>query len=365
MTLDRERPGPPGAEGAVLGADLGARLEQLAGEVGAALDREFPAPRQRAGTALRSLAAMWDAVLAETLHAAEERARPARQAELTLLLSRIREAESAVTDFRLADGAGLLHRIRAALAEVRDAAGVEDLLTRVPEACLSLGFDRALVSQVEDSVWKLHTMAIIRDPRMAEEMVAAGKADPPALDGSLVETDVVDQGKPGLVFDVQNNPRVARKLVRISHCSSYGVAPLTVQGEVVGLLHGDCYHQRRDVDATDRAVLNLFAEGVSQTLGRVTVLDGLSTLAEGIGRLATTARLPAPRPEPPPAAAFGLTRREAEIAELLAAGESNQAIARRLYISEGTVKTHVTHVLRKLGAANRAEAVSRWLRRDR
>jgi DNA-binding CsgD family transcriptional regulator len=364
MTLDRDRPGRRGAEGAVLGAELGARLGSLAGDVRAALDRDFPPPRERTGTALRSLSAMWDAVLTETLRSAETRALPARQAELTRLLSRIREAESAVTDFRLAAGAGLLHRVRDALAEVRDATGVEDLLGRAPEACLGLGFDRALVSQVESGVWKLHTMSIIRDRRMAEEMVAAGKASPPALDGSLVETDVVAQGRPGLVLDVQNNPRVERKLVSISGCSSYGVAPLTLQGEVVGLVHGDCYHQRRDVDATDRAVLNLFAEGLSQTLGRVTVLDGLSTLAAGIGRLTSSPRLPAPRLEPVPEDGFGLTQRETEVAELLAAGESNQAISRRLYISEGTVKTHVTHILRKLGAANRAEAVSRWLRRD-
>jgi DNA-binding NarL/FixJ family response regulator len=57
-----------------------------------------------------------------------------------------------------------------------------------------------------------------------------------------------------------------------------------------------------------------------------------------------------------------LTRREVQIVRLLAEGDSNARIARRLTISEGTVKTHITRVLRKLGAANRAEAVSIWLR---
>jgi DNA-binding NarL/FixJ family response regulator len=57
-----------------------------------------------------------------------------------------------------------------------------------------------------------------------------------------------------------------------------------------------------------------------------------------------------------------LSVREVEVIELLAAGASNRRIARKLMIAEGTVKTHVTHILRKLGAANRAEAVAYWLR---
>jgi LuxR family maltose regulon positive regulatory protein len=44
---------------------------------------------------------------------------------------------------------------------------------------------------------------------------------------------------------------------------------------------------------------------------------------------------------------------------MLAAGQSNQAIAGRLFIAIDTVKKHVTHVLAKLGAANRTEAVAR------
>src|SRR5690606_25877367 len=55
-----------------------------------------------------------------------------------------------------------------------------------------------------------------------------------------------------------------------------------------------------------------------------------------------------------------LTRREAEVLRLMAQGETNQRIANRLIISEGTVKSHVKHILRKLQAANRAEAVARW-----
>ena len=56
-----------------------------------------------------------------------------------------------------------------------------------------------------------------------------------------------------------------------------------------------------------------------------------------------------------------LTRRELEVLQHIAAGESNAAIASSLFLSEGTVKSHVKHVLRKLGATSRAQAVSRYL----
>ena len=54
-----------------------------------------------------------------------------------------------------------------------------------------------------------------------------------------------------------------------------------------------------------------------------------------------------------------LTDREVEVLRLLAAGRSNQRIAHELVVTLDTVKKHVTHVLAKLGAANRTEAVAR------
>jgi LuxR family transcriptional regulator, maltose regulon positive regulatory protein len=54
-----------------------------------------------------------------------------------------------------------------------------------------------------------------------------------------------------------------------------------------------------------------------------------------------------------------LTSRELEVLGLLAAGRSNQAIARELVVSLDTVKKHVGHILGKLGAASRTEAVAR------
>jgi DNA-binding NarL/FixJ family response regulator len=58
-----------------------------------------------------------------------------------------------------------------------------------------------------------------------------------------------------------------------------------------------------------------------------------------------------------------LTPREVQVLELLAAGLPNKAIARRLGISDQTVKFHVSSISGKLGAKNRTDAVRRAVRR--
>ena len=58
-------------------------------------------------------------------------------------------------------------------------------------------------------------------------------------------------------------------------------------------------------------------------------------------------------------AQLGITPRELEILEALAAGFSNREIAERLFVSENTVKTHTARVFDKLGARRRTQAVQR------
>jgi DNA-binding NarL/FixJ family response regulator len=96
-----------------------------------------------------------------------------------------------------------------------------------------------------------------------------------------------------------------------------------------------------------------------QLVGAVrTVAAGDALLAPALVRrlVEDFVRRPAPGARPP-AELDDLTERELEVLTLIARGLANAEIAARLFVSEATVRTHVTHILAKLGLRDRVQAV--------
>ena len=94
-----------------------------------------------------------------------------------------------------------------------------------------------------------------------------------------------------------------------------------------------------------------------QLLGAIRIVaGGDALLSPGITKrvIERFTRMPQPTP---PAELDELTERELDVFRLISRGLSNAEIGQELYISEATVKTHITHILQKLGLRDRVQAV--------
>jgi DNA-binding NarL/FixJ family response regulator len=87
-----------------------------------------------------------------------------------------------------------------------------------------------------------------------------------------------------------------------------------------------------------------------------TVAAGEALLSPSVTR-SVIAHVTRQQRQPPPAALATLTARETDVFRLIAAGLSNAEIGRELFISDTTVKTHVTRLLQKLDVRDRAQAI--------
>ena len=271
------------------------------------------------------------------------------------------------------DGPNRLAQLREALGRLRSVVDVRELADRaVRELCETLGFDRAILFAVENDELIAESVWFTGDADWAAEFLKLARRDGvrPRLDHMLLESEVVRRRRPLLVLDPENDPRTYKPLVRASQTQSYIAAPVMPGGHVIAMLHVDHYTSGQVVTEEDANLLWTFAEGFGYAYERMRLL---SRLRRHAAELAQTGGMPVMAPPVAAPVMAGadrpsvdnsdspLTAREREVIALVSAGSTNQEIATTLVISESTVKSHVKHILRKLGAANRAEAVSRHL----
>jgi LuxR family transcriptional regulator, regulator of acetate metabolism len=286
-----------------------------------------------------------------------------------------------------------LDRARAAVDELRALTSPATMLDRAPAAlCGASAFRRSLLSFVGEGQMLAQAAHFTGDRAGADAALEQLRARPLRLEHPLIETEMLRRRRATIVADAPVHARVDPDMLAVMGWRAYAAAPLVVGANVIGVLHAD-RGRGQDLDVLDRDVLWEFTSALTQAYESASLrralrhereqmrsfLDWLGArsgeLTDAPIRLATVARTPrdssSALTEPPLASTRRddrtvfeglLTRRELDVLRLLADGYSNRAIAEALVISDGTVKFHVNRILRKLRVANRAQAVSRYLR---
>jgi DNA-binding NarL/FixJ family response regulator len=304
------------------------------------------------------------------------------------LLSELQSQWHEIQQDYLARQVAMLGGIREALHRLRGAETTAQMIDRATvEACRSCGVDRCVLLRVEEGSLIPESVCFARDPAFQEEWETFARAHPPEVDPRDPEVQLLRRNRPILVADPSASRGIA-PCAEAARSTGYIAAPVTVRGSVVATLHADIYFAERRVDPMVRDVLATFAVGYGYALERTVVLErtreqvrrmretmsevnssfddlfeaGVSLRRNEGGDVAAVTRGPAMLLPGESRISGLLTRRELEVIDLMARGASNADIAGQLVISEGTVKSHVKHILRKMRAANRAQAVSCYMR---
>ncbi|MGQ0629452.1 MAG: response regulator transcription factor [Sporichthyaceae bacterium] len=288
-------------------------------------------------------------------------------AELAELYTQLRRQELADRDIRLA-------QCERGLARLRGSSASADLLDRVcGEVARSCGLERVLLSRIEAARWQ----PWIAHAEAADRWQAMCASEGFELAPPTAEATVTATLRPVLVEASETHPAWPGG-------GGCVIAPIAPAGKVIGLLHGDHGPDGPRCDGTDRDVLARFAQGFGHLYERTALLESMRVQQQHLRDLlavldSTTERLtesaieltaalgaePVPPPAPGPGALdarlAALTARERQVLELVAGGARNAEIAERLLLAEGTVKTHVKHILAKLGASNRSQVIAHYL----
>jgi DNA-binding CsgD family transcriptional regulator len=285
--------------------------------------------------------------------------------DLQLLSTAVFTHELGLLSRRLAD-------CEVAVEQLRACSTSQDLLDRVcAELVTRCGFGRAVLSRVDGGMWMpwmAHFTGTTQDDNWFTEWVDR----PIPLDGMVVESRILADRRPAAIFDTQAADVYRPIIVDAGHSSSYVVAPVIVADAVIGFLHADYNPTGRRVDVVDRDVLWAFSQGFAQVYERAVLRERLLEQRERVRQVLAASDdlleahdLMGPSSFQPVtgsgAVVAQLTERESEVLALVAVGATNAQIAGQLMVAESTVKTHVKHILQKLGVTNRAQAISQYL----
>jgi DNA-binding CsgD family transcriptional regulator/GAF domain-containing protein len=282
----------------------------------------------------------------------------------------------------------LARRVKS-MSEIRQALGYlrglppHKMIHAAPEV-LSREFDfaRTMISTVRGSLWlprHLHIEEENSDPhgrRFLEYVIDRHiqLADAP------LETELVRKRCGAFAPSPMDDKRTFKPLVEVSGSFGYIAAPITVQGRAIGILHVDRPEPHGIVTMDHLEQLEAFAECLSVAFEsavleekaaqqRVNVESLCGNVDELLSRSARSVLwlLPGAAPGPRHDAYHrdqpgvpALTSREREIMSHVATGATNGQIARCLVISEGTVKSHLKHIAKKLNTSSRAAAVATY-----
>ncbi|MCW3063165.1 MAG: hypothetical protein JWN32_337 [Solirubrobacterales bacterium] len=315
---------------------------------------------------------------------------PLRAASVCELLTELTELQQDLREYVIGLRFRALERIHASLSRLRAVSTITELLAEAPEElCHCCDFDRAVISRLVGSTWMPEVVCIAADQdpdvtRATKEFLEGAELP---LSPMMLETELARRRAPVLVTDPMKDPRTLKPLMAASKTPGYVAAPIVSSGRVIGFLHADCFGSGRILTVLDRDNLWTFTKGFGLIFERIVLLERLGEqrdrvrtafrsaekfidelseaeimLARHQRESATSARSAVGLVMPAQSRIQALlTAREREVLSLMVGGARNNEIADQLVISEGTVKSHVKNICRKLRASNRAEAVSRYL----
>jgi DNA-binding CsgD family transcriptional regulator len=277
------------------------------------------------------------------------------------------------------DRAAALAGVAPALRSLRQAASLPGLFGHATRAlCDDMGFGRAALFSLRDHALVAESVHARGSPDEGSRLLERLAGAPAPLGPSLHESEALRRGMTVLVRDAVGD---ARALAPLPRTRSYVAAPVICEAQAVTLVHADHGPDGPPVTELERRAVWAFAEGLGYALERCVLEERLrrhsnqvlalmrSTEASVEELISPAVALPSAMPRIQRSEAAGmpererlemLTRREREVLAMLAEGETNARIAKRLVVTEDTVKTHVKHILRKLAVHNRSQAVSRY-----